>query len=187
MPDVVALGTLGTLVPLPGGGAPATAVVVPGVVWAVVGVSLGAALLCLLVAIGFAYEDRKVSEPLRQAVEAAGERVRSRVALGGPVVVSASPPSTPPLPFAAPTRGGVRSTTPGGAPNTGTALSEATPAVQGGATDPAAALGGPVDFEGIAELAQALAKLKPSGQLLVASIVFSTIAMATAVAGLAAG
>jgi hypothetical protein len=139
---------------------------VPGILWAVVGVTLAAGVACVGVGVWFAVEDRRMAEPLRQAVRIAGRRAQEHYQVVLPL---------PPGPVG---------TTPPGVPGT------ATPERPGPAPGPTATeqrLVAPgVDFSGIAQLAEALGKLKPSGQFVVAGIVFLTIAMATAVAGLAA-
>lgn len=136
---------------------------IPGILWAVVGVTLAAGVACLGVAIWFAVENRRMTEPLRQAVRIAGRRAQEHYQTVLPLMASDRP--------VAPDRPAGRPADRFAADTTSTEERTLAPGV---------------DFSGIAELAEALAKLRPSGQLLIAAIVFLTIAMATAVAGLAA-
>ena len=136
---------------------------IPGILWAVVGVTLAAGVACLGVSIWFAVDNRRMTEPLRQAVRIAGRRAQEHYQTVLPLMASDRP--------VAPDRPAGRSADRSAADTTSTEERTLAPGV---------------DFSGIAELAEALAKLRPSGQLLIAAIVFLTIAMATAVAGLAA-
>lgn len=144
---------------------------IPGILWAVVGVTLAAGVACLGVAIWFAVENRRMTEPLRQAVRIAGRRAQEHYQTVLPLMASDRP--------VAPDR-------PAGRPAAPPADQPADRFAAGTTSTEERTLAPGVDFSGIAELAEALAKLRPSGQLLIAAIVFLTIAMATAVAGLAA-
>lgn len=113
-----------------------------GVIWLIVAVSLGAGLVCLVMALIITVDERNVTAPIREAARAAGRTAESRadVAQGA-----------------------------------------------GNAPTPVLEQGGLVDFGGIAQLADALGKLNPAGQLFVMSLAFMAIAMAAGAAGVAAG
>jgi hypothetical protein len=74
----------------------------PGIVWAVVGVALGAGLICLLFGVIFAFSERKEARSVREAARAVGGG-RGRgpakgAPQGGPVSPLAGKTAPPPTP-----------------------------------------------------------------------------------------
>ena len=73
----------------------------PGIVWAVVGVTLGTGLICLLFGVIFAFSERKEARSVHEAARAVGGRGRSPAKgapPGGPVSPLAGETAPPPAP-----------------------------------------------------------------------------------------
>jgi hypothetical protein len=73
----------------------------PGIVWAVVGVALGAGLICLLFGVIFAFSERKEARSVREAARVVGGRSRSPAKgapPGAPVSPLAGETAPPPTP-----------------------------------------------------------------------------------------